>query len=169
MNTWILFRNCAMSLRGVNHLKSRRVCPRHHYAPELRSLPSFQKERGKDGGEEFCAEWSLQVRLFLSAWKQVHQGGAAVPAADSSGKRPSLCGSQTRARSVSSAVVARRSSPYMSHEEAADTGRVGTWRLSPARVSGLLLSIIVWLTFQMIDNKDQCVLLCRKNTRYKVS
>lgn len=54
----------------------------------------FQKERGEDGGAKPNNEWSLQMRVFVFAGEQVHQGGSAVRETDQSGKRFSLCGWQ---------------------------------------------------------------------------
>lgn len=46
----------------------------------------FQKKRGEDGGAKLDTERSLQMRVFVSAGEQVHQGCPAVSETDKSGK-----------------------------------------------------------------------------------
>lgn len=68
----------------------------------------FQTERGKDGGAKLDSQWSLQMRVFVSAGEQVHQGGPAVSETDKSGERLTWCGCQANGCVVCLVKLLRR-------------------------------------------------------------
>ena len=69
---------------GLKTIATSSLCAcAHAHKWRFRSLPSFQKKRGaEDGGGKVEAERSLQMRIFLPAGEQVHQGGSAVSETD---------------------------------------------------------------------------------------